>query len=759
MTRALFNRWMHGCLATVGVWTAWLMGTYAVQAQSVGLPSPRLQTTWPMGGQIGTTLDVTITGENIDDAELLAFSHPRITAKQKRTLDGEPLADQYTVTIANDCPPGLYEARLMTRLGVSSSRVFSVSTLPEVVRKEPNTTLATALELPVNSVCNGVMTQRAVDHYTFQARRGQRVVVECAAKGIDSKLDPVLIVADAEGRDLQVERLAGLLDFTAPSDGRYVIKVHEMTYKGGPQYFYRLIVQELAPGATVVRAPATRAVNTCSWPPVGLPDRADATEREPNDDVARAQKITLPCDIAGSFFPAADNDVFEFQAKKGDEWWVEVASERLGRPTDPSMVVQLVTRNGDQEMVTDVAEFSDIPSPVKTSSNGYAYDGPPYNAGSSDILAKLVIAQDGVYRLQLTDLFGGTRSDPRNEYRLVIRKAQPDFAVVAWALHMELRNGDRNALTKPLALRGGATVALEVVAIRRDGFDGPIELAMSDLPPGVTAQGLTIPAGKSRGIMLVTASEAAPRGLQSVKFVGRAKLNDQTVERSCAMASMAWSVPDAWGEIPYPRLLADVPVAVSGRELATITLAPQTKEPFEVRANGKLTIPMKLVRRSEFSGTALKVRVFGHGFEAAPTVDIPFNAETTPVVLDLAALKTPPGEYVISFYGSAVAKYRYYPEAVTLADAAFRQAETQVKSLEVEVKKLSESMKATPTDAKQGAEKMLVSMQAKQKAAADKMTAASTRRTQATEAAKPKDIVDIVVSEPISIRVLPAEKP
>ncbi len=56
-------------------------------------------------------------------------------------------------------------------------------------------------------------------------------------------------------------------------------------------------------------------------------------------------------------------------------------------------------------------------------------------------------------------------------YRLVIRKAQPDFALVAWALHMELRNGDRNALSKPLALRAGATMALEVVVVRRDGFD------------------------------------------------------------------------------------------------------------------------------------------------------------------------------------------------------------------------------------------------------------------------------------------------
>src|SRR6185369_3489416 len=187
-------------------------------------------------------------------------------------------------------------------------------------------------------------------------------------------------------------------------------------------------------------------------------------------------------------------------------------SERFGLPTDPSILVQRVNGSGDDEKLTDVGEFGDIPSPVKVSSNGYAYDGPPYNAGSSDILGKLEIKEDGLHRLQLTDLFGGTRNEPRNVYRLVIRKAAPDFALVAWALHMELRNGDRNAVSKPLALRGGATMALEVVAFRRDGFDGEIDLAMEGLPNGVTAHGLKIPAGQSRGMMLITADADAPRG-------------------------------------------------------------------------------------------------------------------------------------------------------------------------------------------------------------------------------------------------------
>ena len=80
---------------------------------------------------------------------------------------------------------------------------------------------------------------------------------------------------------------------------------------------------------------------------------------------------------------------------------MEVASERLGLPTDPFVVVQRVTRNGSEEKLEDVAELNDIPSPIKPSSNGYSYDGPVYDAGSADVLGKLEIKVDGVYRLQL----------------------------------------------------------------------------------------------------------------------------------------------------------------------------------------------------------------------------------------------------------------------------------------------------------------------------------------------------------------------
>ena len=160
-----------------------------------------------------------------------------------------------------------------------------------------------------------------------------------------------------------------------------------------------------------------------------MPEVPAAQEIEPNNSQSQVQTITLPCDISGSFFPAADVDQFEFTATKGDVWWVEVASERLGRPTDPSVVVQHVSGEGAEQKITDIAEFTDLAAPVKPSSNGYAYDGPPYDGGSADIIGKLEIRDDGIHRLQITDLFVGTRNDTCNVYRLIIRNAAQYFAV------------------------------------------------------------------------------------------------------------------------------------------------------------------------------------------------------------------------------------------------------------------------------------------------------------------------------------------
>ncbi|MCB9953441.1 MAG: PPC domain-containing protein [Planctomycetaceae bacterium] len=731
-----FGRWIHSTLLC-GFITC-IAGTYCL-GQSVCLPAPRLLTVKPYGGKVGTTFDVVIAGEHIDDAEELRFSHPGITAQYKLDADGLPIANQYSITIAADCPLGVYEAFVMTRLGASATRAFSVgTTLDEVTQTAGNTSLEKAMPLPLNSICNGATSTQAVDFYSFEAKANQRVIVDCGAQGIDSKLNPVVIVSDTSGNDLLVERRGGLIEFAVPQDGTYVAKVHDLTFNGGPYYFYRLAVYEVPQDAVVSRMPGIREVSSFSWPPPALGDAEPVAEVEPNSK-GSVQKVSLPCDIVGRFYPAADVDVFEFTAEKDETWWVEVASERLGNPTDPTIVVQQVKQGENGEELVDVAELTDIASPIKVSSNGYSYDGPPYNAGSADILAALTIKESGTYRVQLSDLFGGTRSVPTNTYRMVIRKAQPDFALVGWAQHMTLRNGDRNALSKPIALRGGTTMPFEVIVIRRDGFNDPIHLTMEGLPEGVTSTGFTIPAGKATGILLVTSEADAPRGMSMANLVGRAEIDGKEVIRNGHMASMSWPVPDAWSAIPRPRLVGVVPVSVCGEEQAPLTVSAEGQAVWEVKQGQRIEIPLKIEKRSEFQGNKVSLKTYSPELSGNPGFDISLDDEKNVGVVDLTKIKVAAGDYEIAFYGSAVAKYRDNPNAVTILEQALKQAQEEAEAAAKEVAEAEESTE----DRKKRADAAVAEVQ-------KQLNAAVAR-------AKPKDIVDIVVSSPITIRVQPSE--
>lgn len=701
-----------------------------VAAQQVTLPLPRLLTVMPMGGQAGTSVDVTITGEHVEDVTELTFSSPRITAK--------PVAgttNRFTVSIAADTPLGVYDARVMSRLGVSSARAFSVGRLPEVVRTKPNNTLETAMPLTIGSICNATMTKRAVDFYAFRGLKGQPVAIDCAAVGIDSRLTPVLVLADGKGADLKVNRTGRMIDFTPPADGTYIIKVSDLTYQGGERHFYRLALQK----SPAEPQPHTQMVSAMSWPPPGLAATAPARETEPNNK--DAQKITLPCDISGAFYPAADVDTYEFTAKKGETWWVEVASERLGLNTDPFVLVQQV-KDG---RFTDVAELYDIAPPMKVTSNGYSYDGPPYDAGSPDVLGKFEIKEDGTYRLQVRDLFGGTRTDANNIYRLIVRQAAPDFALAAWAVHMTLRNGDRAALSKPMALRQGDARAFEVVVQRRDGFDGEIEIGMDNLPPGVSAAGLKIGKGKTYGHLILTADEKAPRGFALATITGKAVINGKEVARPVRLASMEWPVKDAKGEIPAPRLVADVPVSVTDSEQAPLTIAATDDKVFEAKAGETLKIPLKLAWRNEFNGTSIKLKVYGEGFSGVKEFEIPLRAATHEAVIDLAALKIAPGDYTLAFQSLGICKYRYNPAAVPLAEAEQKKAEAALAAAAAEAKKVA----ATDAEAaKKAAEK--------QKQAEAAMTAATSKMKSIATAANPTDTVEILISRPIRVSVKPS---
>ena len=130
-----------------------LLAAFTASAQ---LPQPKLFSVFPPGAKTGSTVDVSVTGAELDEIQL-RFTHPGITAKALAA------ANQFAITVASDVPPGAYEARVLGRFGLSNPRTFIVGTLAEVMEKSGNGSLETAQEVALESVINGRTDSQAAD--------------------------------------------------------------------------------------------------------------------------------------------------------------------------------------------------------------------------------------------------------------------------------------------------------------------------------------------------------------------------------------------------------------------------------------------------------------------------------------------------------------------------------------------------------------------------------------------------------------------
>ena len=143
-----------------------------------------------------------------------------------------------------------------------------------------------------------------------------------------------------------------------------------------------------------------------------------------------------------------------FDAKKGEVFWIEIFSQRLGLPTDPFVLIQRVTKNDrGQEEAADLQELYD--------SDNNTGDR-EFNTTTRDPAARLEVKETGSYRLLVRDLFQRTEHSPRFVYRLSVRRETPDFRLVAMTLVPRAKADAKNIdIGVPFLRRGeGAVVQI-----------------------------------------------------------------------------------------------------------------------------------------------------------------------------------------------------------------------------------------------------------------------------------------------------------
>ena len=148
---------------------------------------------------------------------------------------------------------------------------------------------------------------------------------------------------------------------------------------------------------------------------------------------------------------------------------------------------------------TPVYKVQIHPPGTKFVSNGLPLVRLPYRNDDGgpgfgkDSLLRFTAPADGEYILRLRDVRGLHGDD--YAYRLSVRAPSPDFR-----LSVEPRNPN---------LPGGGRIPVTVTALRLDDFDEPIDVAIEDLPAGLSATRGVIEPGQNSTTILLNASEDA----------------------------------------------------------------------------------------------------------------------------------------------------------------------------------------------------------------------------------------------------------
>ena len=120
------------------------------------LPVLRIANLFPPGGRIGSTVELTLTGQDLETVTNLHFSDAGIHAAPKRDASTQELVpNQFLVSIASNAVSGVHDVRALGRFGISNPRAFAVGTMPEIVEFSTNQSVASAQTVPLNSVING----------------------------------------------------------------------------------------------------------------------------------------------------------------------------------------------------------------------------------------------------------------------------------------------------------------------------------------------------------------------------------------------------------------------------------------------------------------------------------------------------------------------------------------------------------------------------------------------------------------------------
>lgn len=506
------------------------------------------------------------------------------------------------VTIDKDAPPGPREIRLQTAKGLSNPLPFHIGQLPEVsrtpmstskvqtlgkeqlaLRTRPDDEIEQLIRLPCT--LNGQIASGEINQYRFAAKAGQKLVISTLARqlvpyiadAVPGWFQPVLTLQNAGGKEVAYNddyffKPDPVILYKVEADGEYILTIHDSIYRGREDFVYRITIGE-TPFITSIfplggRAGQPASIKIDGWNlldttlespsnldgegirfiaanrkdilsnrvPFALDTLPECFENDANDNIQSAQQVTLPIIINGRSDRPGDVDVFKVSGNKGDTLVAEVYARRLDSPLDS--ILKLTDESGNILAVND----------------DHADPGDGLNTHHADSYLMATLPATGTYFIHLSDT--ARKGGSSYAYRLRLSEPRPDFELRT--VPSRINFGGKAGKVGKSGKSGGLEGPVEVYAIRKDGYNGPIQLDLKDPPKGFTARTVTLPAGKEKVLFTVSTTLKETEKPVPLIIEGSATCDGRNITRQ-AVPSEDWMQAFLWRHlVPTEELLAQV---------------------------------------------------------------------------------------------------------------------------------------------------------------------------------------------------------
>ena len=548
---------------------AWRIGLYGaglcafLTASVAHAVSFHINSVTPRCAQRGTTVEVTMSGNCLEDPRELIFYRPGIRAADiscEKLKNGRYGPVKCRLEIAADCPLGEHPFRIRTATQLTTLATFHVTPFPTIdeVEKKANTndTFESAVPVTANVTVRGKLgkgTAGDVDLYKVPVVPGERLSVEVDSVRLsdvhygNSEFDITVRILDQEGRELAAnddnplhiqDPLVAVRIPDAPAaglpDGCAFVEVRRQAFANFDRMYCVHIGTNRRPlAAYPAGGPAGQRLTVkLLGDPLGDQDETIAVPDSPgtfeyfgdapsplllrsspfpnvleNATAAETRVEALPVAVNGILEQPGDSDSFRLSVKKGDRYRLRVFAAALGSPLDPVIRIRPLNAEGKPG---PVALEADDAKPADRDIFGTKFRG---GGGLKDIADPSVIWEpkaDGDYLLEVVD---NERSGAATGvYRVEIEQPVDAVHTLLMSTAFDWMECPR---TSSLAVPQGNrwTVNVSLPEAQGSTFTGELDIVAHGLPAGVRIVSPRVPAGQSLWpVQFVADPEALPGG-------------------------------------------------------------------------------------------------------------------------------------------------------------------------------------------------------------------------------------------------------